>query len=83
MSKNNVPKSSGFSVIVRGSVVAWFAEWNEAAEDWCRDNHFGEWLTWRSTAPEIIPLTPTEYAECQRKTTEIFDAIHKEPRIAD
>jgi hypothetical protein len=54
-------ESLGAAVIVRGVVVAWFATFDEAAEDWCRENHFGEWLTWRAKAPEIVPPTEDEY----------------------
>jgi hypothetical protein len=52
--------SNGTAVLVNGEIVAWFANFDESAEDWCRDNHFGNWLTWRATPPETIPLTTEE-----------------------
>ena len=61
----------GAAVIVRGVVVAWFAEWTEEASEWCTENHFGEWLTWRAKAPEIVPLTEAEYDEAMRNGAEL------------
>ena len=57
----------GAAVIVRGVVVAWFADFTEEAREWCTENHFGEWLTWRAKRPEIVPLTEAEYDEAMRK----------------
>ena len=57
----------GAAVIVRGVVVAWFADFTEDAREWCTENHFGEWLTWRAKRPEIVPLTEAEYDEAMRK----------------
>ena len=57
----------GVCVLVRGAVVAWFADFDDAAEDWCTQNHFGEWLTWRAAAPVPIPLTAIEQAACDKR----------------
>jgi hypothetical protein len=67
----------GVCVLVRGAVVAWFAAFDDAAEDWCTENHFGEWLTWRAAAPTPIPLTEAEAAEITRKAAE----LHAKMRI--
>jgi hypothetical protein len=69
----------GVAVIVRGVVVAWFAELDEAAEDWCRENYFGEWLTWRAKQPEIVPLTPEETADIERRAEELRAHFHEVP----
>ena len=61
----------GVAVIVRGQVVAWFADFTEEAREWCTENHFGEWLTWRAKPPEIVPLTEAEYDEAMRKGAEL------------
>lgn len=65
-------ESTGCGVLVGGALVAWFAD-PEEAEEWGRDHYFGQWLTWRTKPPEIIPLTPEEYAECQRVAAEMSD----------
>jgi hypothetical protein len=72
----------GSAVIVRGVAVAWFAEFDESAEDWCRENHFGEWLAWRAKRPEIVPLTEAEYDEVMRGGEELA-SLFKEPTNAD
>ena len=72
----------GAAVIVRGVVVAWFADFTEEARDWCTENHFGEWLTWRAKRPEIVPLTEAEYDEAMRKGKEmaaLFDDTPEAP----
>lgn len=57
----------GVCVLVRGAVVAWFADFDGVAEGWCTENHFGEWLTWRAAAPIPIPLTEAETTELKRR----------------
>lgn len=72
----------GCAVLVGGSVVAWFAD-ADAAEEWGTKNHFGQWLTWRSTAPVPIPLTAAERADCERRARELHDGLNIEPGIAE
>jgi hypothetical protein len=62
----------GAAILVDGKVVAWFADFDEAARDWCSFNHFGKWLVWAATTPEIIPLTPEEQADCDRRADEML-----------
>ena len=69
----------GAAVIVRGQVVAWFADFTEEAREWCTENHFGEWLVWRAKAPEIVPLTEAEYDAVQREAAEIVAALNPLP----
>jgi hypothetical protein len=68
----------GVAVLVDGAVVAWFAEMDEYAEDFCRENWFGRWLTWRAKRPEIVPLTPEEQARCKAAAREIAAALRVE-----
>lgn len=35
----------------------------DGAQNWCTENHCGQWLTWPATLPEIIPPTPEQAAE--------------------
>lgn len=67
------PKPEGVAVHLFGDFrpIAWFAEFDDLAEAWCREHAFGQWLTWRSTAPVMIPLTPEESAECERRGKEL------------
>ncbi|MCR4319731.1 MAG: hypothetical protein NUV74_05270 [Candidatus Brocadiaceae bacterium] len=62
----------GVCVLVRGAVVAWFADFDEAARGWCTENHFGEWLTWRAKPPEIVPLTPEEVVKVEQDAAELY-----------
>jgi hypothetical protein len=69
----------GAAVIVGGKVVAWFAEFDEAAQEWCTENHFGQWLIWRATPPVIVPLTDEEHAEVMRKAEELATLFKEAP----
>ena len=69
------------AVLVEGNVVAWFADFDEAAEEWCRENYFGRWVTWEAKPPELIQLTPEEYAEIEREGAELAGRF-KEARMA-
>lgn len=71
----------GAAVIVGGVVVAWFATFDEAAEDWCRDNHFGQWLTWRAKPPEIVPLTTEELERVEQRAKELSALFKEAPNI--
>lgn len=68
----------GSAVIVNGKVVAWFADWNEANNDWCTENHFGEWLTWRAKPPEMVPLTEKELAQVERNAAKLYKNLRVE-----
>lgn len=61
---------NGTAVLVNGEIVAWIANFDESAADWCRDNHFGNWLTWRANPPELIPLTAEEQKQVDAKVAE-------------
>ncbi len=50
------PTEAGRAVFVNGAMVAWFAEFNEAAEDWCIDNYYGEWLTYPAASGPVVVL---------------------------
>lgn len=60
----------GAAVIVNGKIVAWFADFDDEAREWCSYNHFGEWMTWRSKIPEIVPLTQEEVERADKKAKE-------------
>ena len=58
-------EDKGTCVIANGQIVAWFAEYTQETHQWCTDNYFGQWMTFRKVnPPEIIPLTPDELKEC-------------------
>lgn len=60
----------GSAVLAGGCLVAWFADPEQAVE-WARENHWGNWLTWRAKYPEIVPLTPEELERCERDAAEL------------
>lgn len=73
---NDVEDEDGTAVIVDGKVVAWFSVFDDAAVDWCRDAHFGRWLTWRARCPAITPITPEQLENAQqwaRKMAALFE----------
>ena len=69
----------GTAILVDHTAVAWFAELDEYAEAFCRTNWYGRWMPWQAMKPNLIPLTPTEYAEAQRKGKE----LHAKLRFKD
>lgn len=69
----------GAAVIVGGVVVAWFAEFDEAAQEWCTENHFGQWLAWRAKPPEIVPLTEAEYDKVMTEAAEMVKSFKAAP----
>lgn len=76
--------SKGVAVLADGEVVAWFANFDESAADWCRDNYFGRWLTWRAKSPEIIPLTAEEQERVDAEVAEFVEFFkHQEESDAD
>lgn len=70
----------GAAVLVRGQVVAWFAEFTEEAQEWCTENHFGEWLTWQAKPPELVPLTEAEYDEAMQSAAEMAELFKAPPQ---
>lgn len=68
----------GTAVLVGGKVVAWFAEFDEEARDWCSSNHFGRWLAWRAQEPEIVPMTAEELEECDKRAEEMMAKLRIE-----
>jgi hypothetical protein len=64
-------------VLVRGVIVAWFREFDDAALAWCQENYFGEWLTWPATTPTLIYLTEQEDAEVRRRAAELHAKLHR------
>lgn len=81
--KEELDTGLGAAVVVRGVVVAWFAEFNESARDWCTHNHFGEWLAWRAKPPEIVPLTKSEYDEAMREANELAELFAAMPEASN
>jgi len=70
---NSNSDNNGVAVIVEGKVVAWFADFNEEAREWCSDNHFGQWVTWQAKQPDLIPLTEEQEENAKRKAKEWSD----------
>lgn len=73
--KPNADDQSGVAVIVDGRIVAWFAELNTAAEQWCTENYFGTWLTLGATPPEIVPLSEQEQLAIERAAQDLCEAM--------
>lgn len=71
----------GAAVLVDGKVIAWFVDFNGTAEEWCTENHFGRWLAWRATPPEIVPLTPDEYEAAQQRAAEFATLFEPLPEV--
>jgi hypothetical protein len=77
---------TGVAVLVDGAIVAWFESFGEEEEYYCTSRWFGRWLTWKATAPSIIPLTEEEEKELNAKVEELTAKIQGcivEPKVAD
>jgi len=57
----------GFGVYVGGSLVAWFPEFGQKEQEWCTENFFGQWLIWKASKPEPLPLTEEEKKEADAR----------------
>jgi hypothetical protein len=68
----------GIAVFVQGKAVAWFADWTEETRDWCTENYFGQWLTWRAKPPELIPLTAEESAANEQRAMDLLRVLNHE-----
>lgn len=62
----------GTVVIVDGKLVAWFADFNEEAREWCTENFFGRWLGWKAKEPEQIPLTIEDLGRIEKDADEMY-----------
>lgn len=67
----------GTAVLVDGAIVAWFEDFDDVAREWCTENYFGEWLAWRATPPEIVPLTDAEEREAKQAAANFAAAIEE------
>lgn len=75
-------EATGTAVLVNGEVVAWFkdfygadddriASYYQSCQDWCRDNYFGQWLTQKAYAPEVVPFTKEQLAAAEAEAEEL------------
>lgn len=67
----------GAGVYVNGVIVAWFAEFDESARDWCAENHFGEWLVLPATKPTYIPPTQEQIDRCEKEAEKLASKIRE------
>jgi hypothetical protein len=65
----------GSAVIVNGKLVAWFADFDAEAEDFCSGMWFGQWVTWRAEPPKLVPLTEEEHARVQAEAAALMANI--------
>jgi len=61
-----VDELDGIGIRVGGALVAWFLE-PAAAEEWARENHFGQWLAHPCKMPNRPPFTPEQIAQAERE----------------
>jgi hypothetical protein len=69
-------KNEGIVVIVNGEIVAWFANFNISAQEWCRDNYYGQWLAIPGIKPKISPLTEEEVVRAEKAADEFLSLIN-------
>jgi len=63
---------------VDGRLVAWFAD-AEDAEEWARENHFGQWLAHKCAIPNRPPFTPEELEAARVEGEKLWQKLG-EPR---
>ena len=69
----------GAGVLVDGVMVAWFADFTEEAREWCTENHYGRWLVWRATRPEIVPISPEDLEKVGADAQRLADLFKEAP----
>lgn len=77
--QNTEQQPLGAAVLVGGRIVAWFAEFTDEAQEWCTANYFGQWLVWRATPPNMVPLTKEEYERVQKEVEEFRELFKRDP----
>ena len=65
----------GCAVIVRGNIVAWFQDFDEAAE-WCRANYFGAWLVMKARRPTIVPPSKEAIESAEKYAAELSEILN-------
>lgn len=60
----------GVGVRVQGELVAWFAD-AAMAEDWARENFFGQWLAHPCSIPNRPPFTREQIELAEREAAEL------------
>jgi len=61
---------AGVGIRVQGQLVAWFAH-AELAEDWSRENFFGQWLAHACSMPKRLPVTSEQMETTCREGNEL------------
>lgn len=69
-------KCEGTVIIVNGEIIAWFANFNDNALEWCRDNYFGEWLAIPGIKPKIKPLSKEETKQTEKSVNELLSFLN-------
>jgi len=75
MGDRNDNEAKGSAVLVCGYIVAWFADFDQAAQEWCTENHFGEWLVVRAKCPRLVPPSKKEIEAIEREARELSAKI--------
>ncbi len=73
-------KYEGTVIIVNGEIIAWFADFNDSALEWCRDNYFGEWLAIPGIKPKIKPLSKEEIEQTEKSVDEFLSFLYREDK---
>lgn len=60
----------GIGIRVQGQLVAWFAD-PEMAEEWARENFFGQWLAHPCSMPNRPPFTRAQIEAAEREAEEL------------
>lgn len=79
MGDQNDNAVKGSAVLVHGSVVAWFANFDQAAQEWCTENHFGEWLVVGAKRPKLVPPSKKEIEVIEGEARELLAKLQRCP----
>lgn len=84
--ENTVPappaELEGIGIRVQGQLVAWFAD-PEMAEEWARENSFGQWLAHPCSMPNRPPFTPAQIEVARRDAEELIKRIRPGRQLED
>ena len=63
---------NGFAITIEGHIAAWFARPDEAQE-WARDNYFGQWLMTSYSIPAKPLFTEDQIKKAEVKAKELSE----------
>lgn len=68
------PELPGVGIRVGGQLVAWFAD-SELAQEWARDNFFGQWLSHPCSMPNRPPFSEEHLERARQEAAVLWEHL--------